>query len=159
MEMATVFSPWGNNTTRANYYIFVCPLCCNTIRTECNFLKGFPWDKKVPLFPIFIVQPCLNVYGGIFGWWWDNSCKLLPSLKLQISHRDRLCLRQLIKYFFRVRKEIGWQFDRDFKQFHGLQYLWTTYIFYCVLQYLNISSNSEEKVRFKTYFEELKVSE
>ena len=118
-----MFSPWGNNTTRANYYIFVCPLCCNTIRTECNFLKGFPWDKKVPLFPIFIVQPCLNVYGGIFGWWWDNSCKLLPSLKVQISHRDRLCLRQLIKYFFRVRKEIGWQFDRDFKQFHGLQYL------------------------------------
>ena len=135
---ATVFSPWGNNTTRANYYIFVCPLCYNTIRTECYFIKGYLWDKKVPLFPIFIVQPCLNVHGGIFdGGGGTNFCHLWKyKSHVETAH----------KIFFRVRKEIGWQYDKDFKQFHGLQYLWTTRIFYCGLQYLIISSNCKQKV-------------
>ena len=105
------------------------------------FIKGYLWDKKVPLFPIFIVQPCLNVHGGIFdGGGGTNFCHLWKyKSHVETAH----------KIFFRVRKEIGWQYDKDFKQFHGLQYLWTTRIFYCGLQYLNSSSNSEQKVLFK----------
>ena len=111
------------------------------------------YKKKCPSFQSSLANlawMCMEVFWVGGGTTPGNLCHLW-KYKSHVETAHKLSLR--------VSEEISWQFDRDFKQFHGLQYLWTTYIFYCVLQYLNISSNSEEKVRFKTYFEELKVSE